>query len=125
VDLPTEAVEPVTTQPPIAWWWSPFADRLLVLVAGMVGGSPWLRHLVWRAGEWEHEGQWHRPSTTTAREILPFPEQYERSHSPWSPAGDAYAYEGVAIDGAAGVRVQRLDEPLPEFHGAGSVVWWS
>lgn len=125
VDLATGAVEPVTVHPPVAWWWHPFGDRLLVLVAGMVGGSPWVRHVLWADGEVQHEGMWHRPSQMTAREILPFPEQYGRSHSLWSPDGESYAYEGVAIDGAAGVWVQRLDDTTPAFLGPGAVVWWS
>lgn len=119
VDTATGALDVVSDDPALGFFWSPDGERLLVLVVENRQITPTV---------WTPEG------TSTFSPFFPHPQllettfpffpQYAQSVSFWSPGSSAFAYAGV-VDGETGIWVQDLSADDPARVSDGSWVAWS
>jgi len=124
-DLGNEVFEQISTEPAIAFFWSPDGAALYFLTVEPEGGQPWLQVNIWD-GESIHRFARFVPSPSFAREYLPFADQYMQSMNFWSPDSQSIVYVGQAEDGTAGVWVQSWQEGAePSFVVAGTFATWS
>lgn len=93
-DLETATMAFVDERPPAAFSWSPTGKRLLVGRADRPGDHPLIEWCTVEDGVLSPHVT-NRATTTFVREVLPFHEQYTRSHSWWSPDGHAFCYSSV------------------------------
>jgi hypothetical protein len=117
----------IIDHPPIAMWWSPDSTTLLFLDAHLRAGRPTVRWHTWCAGELR-DHSWYSPSATDTSEYLPFPEQYERAQTPWSPHSDAWCFAGAPRNeahSADGIWIHRVDSSEPDWVCAGTHASWS
>ena len=122
-DLDTDTTEVVCDRSPIAFTWSPDGEKLLYCLPLERGEPPLLQWRVWSNGDNRSYARF-RPSTTFARDYLPFAEQYARSSTWWSPDSDAFCYAGTDADGRSGVFIQTLDGRADRV-ASGHVAMWS
>ena len=113
----------VTESEVAAFEWSPVGGRLLFMEVDREA-----RALTPRV--WDGEDTVVFPSFLPSRvwlvQYLPFWDQYSRSLTLWSPAGDAFTYPGVSTrNGEDHIFVQHLDESLPVMVGEGVFASWS
>lgn len=111
----------VSDRRPLLFDWSPDGSRLLYVTVDTEEGT--LVPHVWDGGD-SRSYPSYRPTVTTAREYLPFWDQYERSLSLWSPAGDAFVYAGLDDESAGRILVQPLEEAGPVDVGPGEWASW-
>lgn len=124
-DLANEAFEQISTDPAIAFFWSPDGAALYFLTVEPEGGQPWLQVNIWD-GDRVHRFARFVPSPSFAREYLPFADQYMQSMNFWSPDSQAIVYVGQAEDGTAGVWVQPVQEGAEaSLVVAGTFATWS
>ena len=121
LDLETGDVTVVSLQDALAFFWSPVADRLLVLDDGEGDGA--VRWRVWD-GETLTDGPTFQLEASFARELLAFFDQYQRSMSLWAPDGSGYAFPG-RIDGEDGIWVADVTSARATKVADGSWVAWS
>ena len=95
----------VSQGPVVAFEWSPSGDQLLFLLADVESGL--LAPHVWDGSE-EKGFEGYVPTPVFFRQYLPFWDQFSRSLTTWSPAGDAFVYAALGEDGGE-VWVQLLD----------------
>jgi TolB protein len=121
VDTATGEATQVTTEPALAFFWSPDGTKLLVMeLAEEQGRVQWS---VWEDGV-STPGPVFTPSAAWITEFLPFFDQYAQSMRLWAPDSTAYAFAG-RIDDEAGVWVVSADGGEPDRVGDGSWVSWS
>ena len=120
-DLSTGQTRTVSTEPTLAFFWSPEGDRLAYL---QLGGSrpdvpqaslrpvsatavdvPWLRWHLWDGTGSTALSQF-QPNATYLLDYLRYFDQYARSMTPWAPDGSAFTYAGEGMSGAQGIWVQ-------------------
>ena len=101
IDLETGEAEALTTEPALAFFWSPDGSQLLLLGPGGSAGET--RWSVWD-GETITAGPAFRPGASWVAEFLPFFDQYAQGVSLWAPDSTAYAFPG-AIGGVSGIWV--------------------
>ena len=119
LDVSTGAVETVSDQPALGFFWSSDGSSLLALIPGPDALEP----LVWRDGDLrEYDG--YIPPGTMLQDTFPFFPQYAQSVAFWAPDASAFAYAG-AIDDEAGIWVQHLDAESPIKVAEGRWVTWS
>jgi TolB protein len=113
-----------TTDPAIAWSWSPDGSRLAVLELDL--SDPDAPALRWRV--WSDRGSFTTPTFTGSaglQQQASFFTQYVQSTTMWSPDGQAFAYPAGSPDGRALIWVQparRGAEPFAIAEGA-RVAW--
>jgi len=121
LDIASGEVQSVTSQPVVAFFWSPGGDRLLVL-----GGTNRPGELVWSVWEDGTTTELTRfvAPTTFAADLVPFFDQYAQSMTLWSPDGAAFAFPGD-IEGERGIWVQHVtgDRELRRVSDGSWVAW--
>ena len=122
--LPSDTMSFVDERAPALFAWS--AESIGLLFARVLdrGDSPVLEWCTWHDGEVRAHVR-ARITATFAREVLPFHEQYARSHSWWSPTGDAFCYGAVDDYGNDTIWVVNIARPNPERIATGSMAVWS
>lgn len=124
-DLTDEVFQQISTDPTLAFFWSPDGSTLYFLTVEIEGGSSWLRVNIWDGNSVRQFARFV-PSPTFARDYLPFADQYMQSMRFWSPDSQAVVYTGQADDGTAGVWVQPVQEGKNAiFVAAGTFATWS
>jgi TolB protein len=120
----SEEFEQLSTDPVVAFFWSPTGNRLLYLQAELQNERLWFRLHVW---DGEEKRQWERfvPSTIFFNQYLPFADQYAQNMRFWAPDGSAFVYAGEGEDGRTGIWVQNLDADAPQFVTEGLLASWS
>lgn len=122
--LPTDSMSFVDERAPMLFSWSPAGASLLFARALDRGDFPTLEWCTWQNGEVRAHAS-ERITATFAREILPFHEQYARSHSWWSPDGDAFCFAAVDTYGNDTVWVVNVASSKTERIATGSMAVWS
>lgn len=123
-DLATEEYEQLSSEPVIAFFWSPTGDKLLYMTIDVVGERPWLQLHVWD-GEQKQALSRFIPSGLFFNQYLPFADQYAQNMRFWSPDGRAVVFAGEDEQGRRGVWVRALDAAAPTFVAEGIVASWS
>jgi TolB protein len=123
-DFENEQYEQLSTDPVIAFFWSPSGERLLYLQAEVAEGQLWFRLHVWDGKQTQ---QWQRfiPSGILLNQYLPFADQYAQNMRFWAPDSNAFVYAGQGEDGRRGIWVQSLDANTPVFVSEGLFATWS
>ena len=115
-DLAGDETQQLTTEPVVAFFWSPNGQSLLFFNAEEVTGRLWLRVQVWdRTGI--HKLSRFLPSETFFSQYLRFADQFAQSTYLWAPDGSAVVYAGTGEDGKSGIWVQ----PVADAAGAEQV----
>ncbi|MEZ4682144.1 MAG: hypothetical protein R2932_48850 [Caldilineaceae bacterium] len=83
-DLQEEIFEQISTDPAIAFFWSPDGGSLFYLTVEPVDGNPWLRVNVWN-GRVVQQFDRFVPSPSFLRDYLRFADQYVQSMRFWAP----------------------------------------
>jgi TolB protein len=118
-DLDEQVFTPVTSDPVLAYFWAPSADRLLIL--DVVEG-PQTRWSIWSDDGLEEIVRFD-PEPSFMAEMVPFFDQYAQSVSLWAPDGSAFAFPGN-VDDEPGIWVYTLDGGLDRI-SSGTWVSWS
>lgn len=118
-DLAEQEFTPVTSDPVLAYFWSPTGDRLLIL--DVVEG-PQTRWSIWSEGGLDEVVRFD-PDPSFMSEMVPFFDQYAQSISLWAPDGSAFAFPGN-VDADPGIWVYTLDGGLNRI-SSGTWVSWS
>ena len=122
--LPTDSLTFVDERPPALFVWSPDGNRLLFARVAERGDFPTLEWCTWEAGEIRVHAR-ARTTATFGREVLPFHEQYTRSHTWWSPDSDAFCFAAVDDYGNDAIWVMHLHRSAPTRVATGSLAVWS
>ena len=122
--LPTDTLAFVDDKSPALFAWSPDAQHLLFTRLVEVGDFPILEWCTWHDGEVRVHAR-ARTTPTFGREVLPFHEQFARSHSWWSPTSDAFCYAALDDRGNDTIWVATLRSERPERLVTGSLAVWS
>ncbi len=124
-DREKELFQQISTDPAIAFFWSPDGSALYFLTVEPTTDQVWLRVNVWDGTAVQQYARFI-PSPSFARDYLPFADQYMQSVRFWSPDSNAIVYAGQAEDGTAGIWVQPLEEGAePQMVVAGTFATWS
>jgi hypothetical protein len=121
VERATGAVEVVTEQPALAFFWDGAGEQLLVLDTNSDTGL--FRWSVWADGELRRLADF-LPARVYVETFLPFFSQYALSTTMWSPDGTAFAFAGN-IDGVGGIYVQEVAGGAAVKVADGGWVSWS
>ena len=125
VDVETRRTREITSNPVLAFFWSPAGDKLAYLGLEFVAGRLGLRWYVWD-GQTATPYAGFLPTRAFLENYLPFFDQYAQSHRVWASDGSAFVFAGTLTDGRSGVWVQRLaPETAPEAMGPGVFATWS
>ena len=124
VELESNRTRELTSDPVMAFFWSPDGTKLAYLVMDDSGEVLRLRWHVWD-GTASKPYAAIVPSRTFLQGYIAFFDQYARSMSIWSPDSTAFAY--AAVDDMLGnnIWVQQLDADEPEQVSRGVFVAWS
>jgi Tol biopolymer transport system component len=124
-DLAVESFQQISTDPAIAFFWSPDGAALYFLTVEIAAERVWLRVNVWDGATVQQFARF-MPSVTFARDYLPFADQYRQSMRFWAPDSSAVVYAGQAEDGTTGVWVQSMaEDAAPRLVTAGVFATWS
>jgi len=120
VDLGAGTVDTLPQRDVVALNWSPDGQVLATLQIDPIGA----RWLYTRDGT-TTAGTDHTPTATMRDQYLPFADQYNQSHSWWSPDSRAFVFAG-SIDDVPGVWVDVVDDDAePAKIADGSIAFWS
>jgi hypothetical protein len=122
--LPTDTMSFVDERAPALFAWSPADAGLLFARTLDRGDFPTLEWCTWHNGEVRAHAS-ERITATFAREIIPFHEQYARSHAWWSPSGDAFCFPAVDTYGNDTIWVVDVARAKAERVATGSMAVWS
>jgi hypothetical protein len=122
--LPTDSMSFVDERAPALFSWS--AETAGLLFARIIdrGDFPILEWCTWQHGEVRAHVS-ARITATFAREVLPFHEQYARSHSWWSPEGTKFCYGAVDNYGNDTIWVVDVAKSRTDRVATGSLAVWS
>jgi TolB protein len=120
----TGQFEQLSTEPVIAFFWSPVGDRLLMMRAEFVDQQLWFRLAVWDGESTQELGRFI-PSALFLNQVLPFADQYAQSMRFWAPDGSAFVYAGAGEDGRQGIWIQQLSVAKPALVSEGLLASWS
>jgi hypothetical protein len=123
-DLRADTSTVVHDEPPVLFLWSPDSTSLLFAHVTERGDFPRLRWSVWRDGALLRITE-ARVTAAFAREVLPFHEQYARSHTWWSPDSRSFCYAAVDDFGNDTVWVADTVDGATTRIGTGSFAVWS
>ncbi len=124
-DREAEFFEQLSTDPAVAFFWSPNGGSLFFLTIEPTAEQIWLRVNVWD-GTMVQQYARFVPSPSFARDYLPFADQYMQSVRFWSPDSNAVVYAGQAENGTAGIWVQPIEaDAEPQLVIAGTFATWS
>lgn len=124
-NLEDEIFEQLSTDPAIAFFWSPDGTALFFLTIEATPQRPWLRVNVWD-GTTVQQYERFVPSPSFLRDYLRFADQYMQSMRFWSPDSSAIVYTGQGEDGIAGVWVQPImGEQKAQLAAVGTFATWS
>lgn len=124
-DREAELFKQLSTDPAIAFFWSPDGSALYFLTVEPTVDQIWLRVNVWDGTAVQQYARFV-PSPSFARDYLPFADQYMQSVRFWSPDSNAIVYAGQAEDGTAGIWVQSIEEGAEaQLVVAGTFATWS
>lgn len=123
-DLGTEEFEQLSSDPVLAFFWSPAGDALLFFSLEQAERRVWLQAQVWN-GKTTRPLSRFVPSDIFLGQYLPFADQYAQSTRFWAPDGSAIVYAGQNEAGDEGIWVHRLDADEPERVTEGVFATWS
>ena len=116
----------LSTQPALAFSWSPDGERLAILEPIYhPTGTIYFRWVVWDGTNRTETGAF-TPGLALLQSYAPFFSQYAQSVSMWAPDGSAFAYPAVAEVGPPMIWIQPTQpdaQPYPV--GRGTFVAWS
>jgi hypothetical protein len=123
-ELDDDTATVVHEEMPALFQWSPDSTSLLLAHVTERGDFPRLRWSVWRNGELHRIAE-SRVTASFAREVLPFHEQYTRSHTWWSPDSRSFCYTAVDDFGNDTVWVADTVDGGTTRIGTGAFAVWS
>lgn len=125
VDVETRRTRELTSNPVMAFFWSPQGDKLAYLGLEFVAGRLGLRWYVWD-GQTTTPYAGFLPTRAFLENYLPFFDQYAQSHRVWASDGSAFVFAGTLFDGRSGVWVQPVTPGAePVAMGPGVFATWS
>lgn len=125
LDLATGELDIAYSAPPVEFTWSPDGHFLLLLVAlPDESDDVVLRWMLWDGNLEVRRLAGFIPTAATARNYLPFAEQYARSQTVWAPDSSAFCWAAHDPVGTDRVWVQEVDGPARAID-EGTVVTWS
>lgn len=98
---------PVSSEPATAFFWSPDGQGLAWLEPATLAGELWYQWF-FLTPNGLLDGPVFRPSDTLLTDYLPFFDQFAKSITFWSPAGDQFVFAGTSVDGESGVFVHEV-----------------
>jgi len=108
LDIPSGEFRQLSSQPTIAFFWSPDSSSLYWMNAELRSGEIGLRLRVWN-GETTTDLGRYQPSPTFMDQYLRFADQYSQSASYWSPDSRNVLFSGRNEKGTSGVWVIPVD----------------
>jgi TolB protein len=124
VELDSARTRELSSDPVMAFFWSPDGTKLAYLVTDESGGVLRLRWRVWD-GTSNKSYAAIVPSRTFLQAYLAFFDQYARGMTIWSPNSDAFTYAAVDPIMGNNIWVQRLDADEPQRVSRGVYATWS
>ena len=107
-DLAKNEFQQLTTDPVVAFFWSPDSHALLFMTPEIEGRQLWLQLQVWD-GQTTRKLSRFMPSALFVQQYLPFADQYAQSIRVWSPDSQAVVFAGQTEDEKTSVWVQAID----------------
>jgi len=115
----------VSSDPVLAFHWSPDGQKLAYLTLDTVNNRLATRWHVWDGKQRTAYAAFF-PSNTYMENYLPFFDQYAPSHRIWSPDSQAFVFAGTLAGGERGVWVQPIEaDQAPVNVGPGVFAAWS
>jgi TolB protein len=124
VELDSLRTRELSSEPVMAFFWSPDGEKLAYLATEESDGITRLRWYVWDGTE-KRAYDTLVPSRTFLQAHLAFFDQYARGMTLWSPDSSAFAYAAVDSDTGNNIWVQQLNSDTPQQVGRGTFVAWS
>lgn len=124
VNINTGRTQELSSDPVVAFFWSPDGNKLAYQVVERSAGGIGLRWHVWDGTEITEYGSF-LPSQRFFQRYLMFFDQYAQSMSIWAPDSSAFVYAGTTRTGQRGIWVQYLGEPRPTRVARGIFAAWS
>jgi len=125
VEVATLRTREITSDPVLAFFWSPAGDKLAYLGLEFFAGRLGLRWYVWDGRTVTPYARF-LPTRAFLENYLPFFDQYAQSHRVWAADGRAFVFTGTLADGRSGVWVQAVaPDSAPLWVGPGVFATWS
>lgn len=125
IDIETGAVTRVDDDVPIAFFWSPDGQKLLIADFQPLDGISFFQWKLYESGSLRDIGEPFTPSPDFGGRYLPFFDQYAISADIWSPDSTRFVYPGHNADGGDGLWVHDLisDSATMIYEGGTFAVW--
>lgn len=107
-NLEEEIFEQLSTDPAVAFFWSPDGSALYFLTGELISERIWFRVNIWD-GEAVQQYARFLPTQSFLTQYLRFADQYMQSMRFWSPDSQSVVYSGQSEDGQIGIWIQTLD----------------
>ncbi len=124
LDVRSAEFRQLSSQPVIAFFWSPDGASLLYMAAEVEAGVNALRLAVWDGQATTDLGR-YRPSATFLSQYLRFADQYGQSAAYWSPDSRAVLFAGRNESGENGIWVIPADGSPAQRVARGVYAAWS
>ncbi|MEM7134885.1 MAG: hypothetical protein AAF702_51990 [Chloroflexota bacterium] len=123
-NLATTSTIELSTDPVLAFFWSPDGKKLAFMQFEVSDNQTGLRWKVWQEdGITEYDT--FIPTRVFMRNYLAFFDQYAQSISIWAPDSSAFVYAGSNSVNQRGIFVQKLEEERPTRVSSGVFAIWS
>jgi hypothetical protein len=125
IDIQSGSVTRVDDDVPIAFFWSPDGEKLLIADFQPLDGISLFQWKLYEGGEVRDVGQPFTPSSDFGGRYLPFFDQYAISIDIWSPDSTRFVYPGHNAAGGDGLWVHdlRTDTAKMIYEGGTFAVW--
>ncbi|MBI3959579.1 MAG: PD40 domain-containing protein [Chloroflexi bacterium] len=124
LDLRSAQFRQLSSQPVIAFFWSPDSTSIFYMTAELRSGGIGLRLSVWNGEKTTDLGR-YQPSATFINQYLRFADQYSQSASYWSPDSRHVLFTGHNESGVSGIWVIPADGGPAERVARGVYAAWS
>ena len=124
LDVRSSEFRQLSSQPVIAFFWSPDSTSLFYLSAEQQSGESGLRLSVWDGTRKTDLGR-YQPSATFLNQYLRFADQYGQSASYWSPDSTRVLFAGRNENGVSGIWVIPVDGSPAQRVARGVYATWT